>query len=294
MDAPVRIREYMPMSLLTAISFYGAIAAYILAALTAYVYVYSGNDGALVRSKYLAVLGNTLLLVVFLHRWGHFGLMPFTGLGDALNLFVVMCAGIILTVQRDKAMLPLMAYYMPALAILALVSGVFSPTSLGETPKELNGLFLVVHVTLVFLAFALFFVASITSMAYVTKAQNLKRMTSGIVGSRLPSLERMDKVLFKLIGVGYPAFVLTLALGFVWAYTERNTLGESWYFSPRIILALFMALFYAFSFHIRRRGLLRGPKLAYLVFFVSTALFLSYLGIELMQIGGYMTGGAPS
>lgn len=289
-----RSPEYMPMASLTALSYYSAIAAYTLAALVVLLYVRTGRDELLTRTKQLVAGGNTLLLVVFISRGLQFGLLPFTGAGDSLNLFLIMCTGIILTVQRDQAMRPLMTYYIPALAMLALVRGFLIPASLSEIPRELNGLLLSVHVILIFLALALFFVASLTSMAYVTKAQSLKRMKSGTLADRLPSLERMDKVLFKLIGVGYPAFAITLGLGFAWAFEQRDTLGVYWYFSPRIILALFMVLFYAFCFHVRRRGLLRGPKLAYLMFFLSALFFLSYLGIELLQVGGYTTGGTPA
>lgn len=282
------------MPLITSIPFYAAVAAYILAAGLAMRYIKAGDVKMLIWSKHCAALGNTLLLVVFVYRWVHFGRPPFTGLGDSLNLFLVMCTGIILTVQRNEHMRSVMAYYMPALAMLAVISGIFSPEHLAEAPKELNGLLVSIHVVLIFLAFALFFVASLTSMAYVTKAQGLKRRSAGGLPGRLPSLEQIDKTLYKLIGVGYPVFAVTLAFGFAWAWTQREAAEGLWYVSPRIILALVMVLFYAFSFHIRRMGLLRGPKLAYLVFFVSKALFLSYLGIELMQLGGYNVGGSPS
>lgn len=282
------------MPLTTSIPFYGAILVYVLAAALALHYVQAGHSNMLTWSKHSAALGNTLLLVVFLYRWAHYGRLPFTGLGDSLNLFLVMCTGIILIVQRNEHMRSLMAYYMPALAMLAVISGIFSPEHLAEAPKELNGLLVSIHVVLIFLAFALFFVASLTSMAYVTKAQGLKRRSSGGLSGRLPSLEQIDKTLYKLIGVGYPVFAVTLAFGFAWAWTQREVSDGLWFVSPRIILALVMVLFYAFSFHIRRLGFLRGPKLAYLVFFVSTALFVSYLGIELMHLGGYNFGGPPS
>ena len=281
------------MAWLTLLSFYSAIGAYIIAAVATLVYVRNGNDDLLGRAKQLAGAGNVLLLVVFLSRGIQFNRIPFTGLGDSLNLFLIMCTGIILILQREQALRPLMAYYMPALTVLAMISGMVSPSSLTEEPELLNSLFSFVHVVLIFLAFALFFIASITSMAYVTKAQSLKRISSGTLANRLPSLERLDKVLFKLIGYGYPAFVITLALGFFLMFEQRADLGEYWYFHKRIVLALFMVFFYAGSFHVRRRGLLRGPKLAYLVFFVSTALFIIYILIELMGTGGYTNGGTP-
>ena len=278
------------MSLIISIPFYGAIASYIVAAILALSFVRSGDDKRLLWSKHCAALANTLLLVVFVYRWVEYSRPPFTGLGDPLNLFLIMSTGIIFTVQRNPHMRPVMTYYMPAVAILAVISGIFSPRYLAEAPKELNGVLVSVHVVLIFFAFALFFVASLTSMAYVTKVQGLKRMTTSGLSMRLPSLEQIDKTLYKLIGVGYPVFAVTLAFGFAWAWSQRETSEGLWFVSPRIILAIVMVVFYAFSFHIRRMGLLRGPKLAYLVFFVSTALFVSYLGIELLQLGGYNVG----
>ncbi len=282
------------MPLITSIPFYASIAAYIAAALLALFFVRAGDSKYLLWSKHCAALGNTLLLLVFLYRWVHYGRIPLTGLGDPLNLFLVMCTGIIFSVQRNEHMRPVMIYYMPALAIIAVISGIFSPPYLAEAPKELNGILLSIHVVLVFFAFALFFIASLTSMAYVTKAQSLKRRSPGGITNRLPSLEQIDKTLYKLIGVGYPVFAVTLVFGFAWAWTQREDSIGYWFASPRIILAVVMVIFYGCSFHIRRMGLLRGPKLAYLVFLVSTALFVSYLSIELMQLGGYNFGGPPS
>lgn len=282
------------MPLIIAIPFYAAAAAYCLAALLTLVYSRTGAPEHLERAKHAAAMGNVLLLVVFGYRWAHYGLVPFTGLGDSLNLLIVMCTGIVMVVQRDRTMKPVMMFYMPAIAVIAILNAVFSPASLTEAPKALNGVVLSIHVILVFLAFASFLVASVTSVAYVVKAQSLKRIKTGPFSHRLPSLERMDKTLYRLIGFGYPIFAVTLILGFVWAFEQRAELGDGWYMSPRIILALVMVLFYAGSFHVRRGGLLRGPKLAYLVFGMSLLLFLTYLGIELAHIGGYGAGGGSS
>jgi ABC-type transport system involved in cytochrome c biogenesis permease subunit len=215
-------------------------------------------------------------------------------MGDSLVLFLVLCTGIIPTVQRRAEMRPLLVYYFPALAILAIVSGLAGPRYLDEAPKALNGLLLTVHVGLVFLSFALFFVASLTSAAYAVKAQRLKRRTTGGFAARLPSLELMDDTLFQLIGAGYVSFVVTALLGVGWAWAERGLLGEYWFVSPKIIFSFAMVGLYAVSFHARRFGLLRGPKLAYLVFFGFTTLLAAYLVMGLFQVGGAsFWGSAP-
>ncbi len=274
------------MSAIPAIAFYLAVACYIAAAGLVLRFLSVPEDRLFVLAKRVAAAGNTLLLAVFVYRWSKFGAVPFTGMGDSLNLFLVLCTGIMLTVQRRAEMRPLLVYYFPALALMAIISGLVGPRYLNDAPKALNGLLLTAHVGLVFLSFALFFVASMTSAAYVTKAQRLKRHAAGGFAVRLPSLDLLDRTLFQLIGAGYVSFVVTAALGLGWAWAARDTLGDYWFISPKILLSLAMVALYAVSFHARRFGLLRGPKLAYLVFFGFTTLLAAYLVIGLFQIGG--------
>ena len=280
----------MPIEL--ALPFYLAIAAYLAAAMFAIRFVRGADSRVLFIAKRVAAAGNTLLLVVFILRWAKWGLVPLTGVADSLNIFLILCTGIILTLQRSDALRPLTSFYFPALGVLAATSGLIAPRYLGEAPKELNGILVSIHVGLVFLAFALFFVASLTSMAYAYKAQHLKRRNTTGFFQKLPSLEQLDRTLFQLIGIGYPVFVVTLVFGLFWAWAERSTLGSYWFVSPKVLFAIAMVAFYALSFHIRRFGLLRGPKLAYLVFFGFTLLLATYLALELTdRFGTAFSGG---
>ena len=279
------------MPLILAIPFYMAIAAYMAAAAMSIAHIRGVGDSILLNAKRAAAAGNTLLLLVFIIRWAQWGRPPFTGMGDSLNLFLILSTGIILTVQRQDALRPLMCFYFPALAVLAGLTAIIAPKYLVEGPRELNSLLLTIHVGLVFLAFALFFVASLTSVAYTFKAQHLKRHQTTGFFQKLPSLEQLDTTLFRLIGAGYPVFAITLVLGLLWAWAQRDSLGAYWFISPKVVFAVVMVLFYATSFHVRRFGLLRGPKLAYVVFVGFTILLATYLVLGLMgRFGAYFSG----
>lgn len=267
----------MPFS---TIPFYLAIAAYAAAAVLSIRYARGADPRLLFYAKRLAALGNTLLLAVFLLRWVHWGLIPLTGLGDSLNLMLILCTGIILVVQRDEAMRPLLCFYLPALALIALVNGIAGPGYLSEAPRDLDGIPLTIHMGMVFFAFSLFFVASLTSMGYVFKAQRLKRHNTTGLFQRLPSLEQLDRSLFRFISIGYPLFVVTFLYALYWAWISREELDPHWYISPKIAFAVAMAALYGVSFHVRRFGLLRGPKLAYLVFYGFTILLVVYLTLN--------------
>lgn len=281
----------MPFS---AIPFYLAIAAYGAAALVSVRYARGADPHLLVYAKRLAALANTLLLAVFLLRWAHWGLLPLTGVGDSLNLLLILCTGIILIVQRDETMRPLMCFYFPALAIIALINGIAGPRYLSEAPRALDGIPLIIHMGMVFLAFALFFVASLTSMGYVFKAQRLKRHNTAGFFQRLPSLEQLDRSLFRLISIGYPLFVLTFLYALYWAWDSREGLDPHWYISPKIAFAIAMAVLYGASFHVRRFGLLRGPKLAYLIFYGFTFLLVVYLALNYTDLFAASFSGADA
>lgn len=282
----------MPLGL--SIPFYLAILMYIVSAGLALRFIRGADARVLFYAKRVAAVGNTFLLVVFVVRWWTWQRIPLTGMGDSLNLFLILCTGIMLTVQRNDTMRPLLCFYLPALALLAIVAGTVSPQFLSEEPKALNGIPLIIHVGLLFFSFALFYVASVTSLAYVYKAQHLKRkMTTGLP-SKLPSLEQLDKALYGLIRVGYPTLVITLFLGLFWVWVARDLLDEYWYVSRKIGFSALMLLLYSVSFHTRRIGWLRGPRLAYLVVFSFAVILLSYLALELIPTESYAFWGAST
>lgn len=267
--------------------FYVAVGAYVAAAVFGLLYGREGDPRFETAGSRLAWAGMVFLAGVFIARWWNFGLVPFTGLGDSLNLFLILTTLIMQAVRRDNAMKPLMAVYLPSLGLLAVICAGAAPEALREAPRPLLGVPLTLHVGMVFLAFALFFVASLTSIVYALKAQHLKaRRTTGYF-HRAPSLEQLDRTLYRLISVGYPVFVVTLGLGYIWAWAQRDLLGPYWFVSSKVVFALVMVAFYAVCFHVRQFGRLRGPKLAYLVFFGFTFLLAAYLAMGLLHASSY-------
>lgn len=274
------------MDLLLAIPFYLAIAAYVCGGILACVHLKNGHEKLLDYGKWAAATGNTLLLVVFILRWYEWKLIPFTGLGDSLNLFLILFTGIALTVQRGKFMRPMLTFYLPALGIIAILVAVVAPRFLADAPKgELNGLLLTIHVGLVFLAMALFFVSSLTSLGYIYISYRLKAHTTSGLIHRLPSLEQLDKTLFRLIAFGYPTFVITILFGIAWAFSNPELLPPQWYLAPKYLFTASTLILFAASFYIRKAGLLRGPKLAYIVFVGFTTLMVLWIALE--AVGAY-------
>jgi HemX protein len=241
----------------------------------------------LVLSRRLSIVGALLLAAVFAMRWIYWGLLPLTTLMDSLNLLVLLSTIVMLAVYREESAQALLCFFAPPLAVLSVISACVASGYLHAAPRDLKGIYLAVHVGLAFLAFSMFLVASLTSAAYIFKAQQLKSRKPSRLFGKLPALEQLDLSLFFLIRTGYPMFAITLLIALLWAWHQPDLLAPRWWLSPKIFLSFIMAAFYSVSFHTRRFGLLRGRQLAYLVFLGFSVLLLAFLALGLSDVINY-------
>jgi ABC-type uncharacterized transport system permease subunit len=271
------------------LTFYAALMLYVAAAVAMGLYLRRGDVLLTGFASRFVLAGGLLLSVTFALRWVMWGRLPLTTMADGLNLFIIMATAIVLYMSNrhqgvDRALL---CFYTPPLVLLYAVNAVLAFGDLHREPKALNGAFLAVHVGLAVLAYALFFVASVTSIAYVFQARSLKRLHTVGLFQKLPSLEQLDRTLYHLIAFGYVFFAITLVLGLIWAYIAADELSARWWLSAKIVRAFFMVALYSTAFHGRRMGRLRGQKLAYLVFVGFAVMLGGYLALGLLNLQDY-------
>lgn len=258
------------------------------AAALAYLRLDNGNtqwlNGAY-RGAFAALVSLGSMILIRTLEWR---LIPFTTAADSLCVLTFFSLlTIFVQLGRDTSHRALLCFYLPPLALLGALSLFIAVPALSVPPKSVSGALLTAHVGLMFLAYALFFVAGINSVAYAFQAQRLKhRMTTGLF-QKLPSLECLDRDLFRLIRIGYPIFAVTLIVGGFWAWYEGENLSPTWWFSPKIFMGLGTLAFYAFAFHVRAAGRLRGPRLAHLVCYGTATLIGSYLVMALLNVLNY-------
>ncbi len=254
----------------------------------AYLRVDQGNAQWLNGAYRSALVAMFALLATIVFRTVQWHLVPFTTAADSLGLLAFFSLlTILVQLGHDRSHRALLCFYLPPLALVAALSMYMAVPALSTAPRPLSGALLTAHVGLVFLAFALFFVAGINSVAYAFQAQRLKhRLTTGLF-QMLPSLESLDRDLFRLIKIGYPAFAITLVVGGFWVWYEGQNLSPTWWLSPKIFMAVAMLVFYAFTFHARAAGRLRGPKLAHIVCYGTGTLIGIYLMLALLDVLNY-------
>ena len=275
------------MFLATQAVLYAGAAGYIGAAFLALCYLRGGRMPCLENARRAAMAGVLLLAATVALRFITWRLLPMTSGSDSMVLFALMGTVIALVTSTKPDRRALMCFYWPPLAFIVCLSLYMAGEDFAHSPKPFPTVLLGVHVSLAMLSYAMFLIASLTSLAYVFQAARLKkRQTSGLF-QRLPALEQLDHTLFALIKYGYPFFVVTLWLGLFWAWYDNDSLSNTWWLSPKIVLSLVMAALYAVTFHVRRRGMLRGPKLAYFVVLGFGLVLAVYLVLNVLNLINY-------
>jgi ABC-type transport system involved in cytochrome c biogenesis permease subunit len=275
------------MAIGTYAALYAATAFYVLGAILSLLYLRGKEPRLLAFSSYALMAGIVAFLCVFVLRWLVWKHLPLTTMTDSLNLFAVLAGlAVLFTVRKDKVP-ALLCFCLPPLAVIAVVNALAAYRFLPVEPRALRSSFLSIHVGLAILAYAFFFIAGMTSAAYLFQARHLKRHHTSDLFRHLPSLAELDTTVFRLIAYGYPLFIITLTLGLIWAFIDRDQLGSYWWLSPKVVLSYVMAAFYAGTFHLRRLGRLRGPKLAQLVCAGFFLLIVSYIVLSIVGLRGY-------
>ena len=268
-------------------TFYLAMALYLGAVAMLLLYMKTSNLRWL-HATAACMLGGVIALgVCFLLRWHTWGLVPLTSSTDVLNLFVFLSTSIMLIVAYRDHLPTLLCFYLPPVAATMCATALTAGNNLHITPRPLPGMLLAIHVGLAFCAYSLFFVAAMTSLAYLSQAHRLKDRKKAGGPHRLPPLERLDQSLFRLIRCGYPLFVSTLILGGMWAALQPSILGQHWWMAPKVVLSFVSAVFFAGLFHLRRLGRLPEPRLALAVFWGASTLLSLYLVLELVHLRTY-------
>jgi len=239
--------------------FYLTVALYTAAAACTVAYIRTGGDRSPSNARRLATLG-LACHTLFLAWWGiRHGRLPayatFEAMAALLWCAVVACFVLGLSFRArtfTPLMMPLVALAGLAIALLVRPDATASSTA--------RGWWLPVHVAASLLGAADFVVAAAVAAMYLVQQRQLKRKAIGPLLDRMPSLETLDRLNYRAVALGMPLFTLALISGIVLAVAK----GPGWWANWLVATSLLAWVVYAILLHVRLRGGVRGPKVAYL------------------------------
>ena len=142
------------------------------------------------------------------------GNIPVANFAQSLSFlaWIIALASLVL-IMRFK--MPAMgAFTAPAMAVAMGAAYVLMPGEAHKLPSTLRSAWLPIHVTLAFFGEALFVLAASVSLVYLVHESRLKTKRSlGTIGQKLPSLEKLDRINYRLLGWGFVLLSLAMVTG---------------------------------------------------------------------------------
>lgn len=137
-----------------------------------------------------------------------------------------------------------------------------------------------IHVPANFVGYGAFSLAAMVAIAYLLASK-------GVLASRLPGLDILEDLMYKVIAVGFAFFTIATILGAMWA---AEAWGGYWSWDPKETWALIVWLNYAAWLHLRLVKGLRGSILAWWALIGLIVTTFAFLGVNMFLSGLHSYG----
>src|SRR4051812_727897 len=212
------------------------------------------------------------------------GWLPLEDNFEAFIWLAVLLAGFVLYVQRTRPLGGLDWFVMPIVIILLVAAGVLGKAK----PQEYVGTtWYWIHIMTAFGGALAFAVACATGAMYLQANRRL-RSKSLPNGPVLGSLERLERITFTSVTLGFALLTIGLVTGLIRVLkTDGQTrLGEHWYTSPKVLLAFSVWVVYAIILHAPINPSFRGRKVAILSIFGFALMIVTLVAVNFVPAGG--------
>lgn len=202
--------------------------------------------------------------------------IPVTNIFESI-IFLVWCIIFIFLAVDFLYKLPsILVFLMPFVTGLSIWSLTFINSEL-VISRDLQKFWLVAHIIPTFFGYASFAITFIASVMYITQQRQLRLKASGNILIRLPSLEGLDKLIWKTLSFGFPLITSGLIFGFIWIRLT-NALGSAWYLDHKVVFGTVTWLVYAAILHIRMIASFHGTKVAILTIAGFALIIFTFIG----------------
>ena len=258
---------------------------------------------AFTKHKALAKLGRWILINgVILHAISliartivarqipqHGWYVPWSNWFESFSFFAMVIAIEYLIIQSREHLPILGAFVTPLITSMMLVA-VYSPfgTQIPSLPPALQSYWMAIHVPVMFISYAAFGNAFAVGLVYLIQERQIKSKKPSHVAFRLPPLDELDSLIYKIIVTAWPILTLGILLGARWAY---DAWGRYWGWDAKETWAFITWVVYTIYVHLRLFIGWRGRKTAYLSLVGFCVVLFTYIGVNyLSELHGFLSG----
>ena len=171
---------------------------------------------------------------------------------------------------------------MPIVLVLMLSSSMFPRGISPSLNPVLKSYWFGIHTILAFLGDAAFAMAAGIGVMYLIQERYVKSKRLSGLFQKLPSLQSLDEINYRLISLGFPLLTLAIITGVIWANTAW---GTYWRWDPKEVWSLITWLIYALVLHLRLTVGWRGKKAAGLSIIGFILVIFTFFGVNLLLKG---------
>lgn len=219
--------------------------------------------------------------ITIVGHWAIAGHIPVSNAHSATSFFAWCIVVLYFIIEHRHKVGLLGSFIMPVVFALMVVSSLL-PREFKPLSPVLQSNWFLVHTVLAFAGDAAFALACGVGIMYLVQEHYVKSKHLGGLFERLPSLQSLDHINYRLITIGFPLLTLAIISGAVWA---QSAWGGFWRWDAREVWALITWLIYATILHSRLIAGWRGRRAAILSVIGFTSVLVAFFGIKLLQKG---------
>ncbi len=152
----------------------------------------------------------------------------------------------------------------------------------------LKSTWLVVHVSAAIMSGGVFLLANTIAATYLILDRMESRGGRNAWAKRLPSLESLDQLTYRLVAFVFPLWTFAVIAGAIWA---ESAWGRYWGWDPKETWAFITWVAYAAYLHARVTAGWKGKKAAWLCLFAGSTFLFNYVYINVWGTGRHTYSG---
>ncbi|MEW5744274.1 MAG: c-type cytochrome biogenesis protein CcsB [Nitrospirota bacterium] len=254
-----------------------ALTSYFTATIISIYEIFRGMKEASRLMLITAGVGFAIHSASIVSRYLEAGHLPITSMHEASSFFA-WCVVLIFFFLELRYKIGIMGSFIMPIVFLLMLSSSVLPREIRPLSPVLQSYWLGIHTFLAFLGNAAFAVAFGVGIMYLLQEHYLKAKRTHGLFKRLPSLQVLDEINYKLITLGFPLLTLAIITGALWA---ENAWGSYWRWDPKETWSLITWFIYALVLHIRLTAGWRGKKAAILSIIGFVVVLFTFFGVNL-------------
>jgi cytochrome c-type biogenesis protein CcsB len=236
----------------------------------------------------LTVLGFGLQLAAVLTRGLAAQRVPWGNMYEFSSVAAMLVTGVFLVLlTRQDVRFAGLFVLAPVVLTLGLAVTVLYTDAAALVPA-LNSYWLVIHVSVMVLSFAILTVGAVLAALYLWRQRDERRGSLGPLSRRLPDAAALDRVTYRVHAFAFPLFTFAVIAGAIWA---ENAWGRYWGWDPKETWSFITWVVYAAYLHARATGGWRGRRAAVIALVGYAAFLFNYFGVNIFFSGLHSYGG---